>query len=62
MKILRQPKIKPIVCERCSCVYVPSRKDMQMVWGSRNEGKMKCPICGTWEKVEFETCQERNYG
>ena len=53
--IIKYPKIKPIKCSVCHCEYVGTYKHIKdNIFGSRYDRGIYCPICGNFNKVEFE--------
>jgi rubredoxin len=54
MKINYKPKMLPIECTRCGCVYTPKRKNLTTVAESTIKDNVHCPICNTPNSANFE--------
>ena len=53
MKILYKPKMLPVECARCGCVFAPKRKHLTTAAGVVKD-KVLCPICVTPNPANFE--------
>lgn len=56
MKILKKPKIQPVTCKKCGCVYRPSKSDLRLGLGFTAQDSKEyvdCPICDYRNHVEF---------
>jgi uncharacterized Zn finger protein (UPF0148 family) len=62
MKINYKPKMLPIECTRCGCVYTPKRKNLTTSPLSMIKDNVICPICNTLNSANFERQfkEERN--
>lgn len=56
MKINYKPKMLPIECVRCGCIYSPKRKNLTTVGEKNIKDLVLCPICNTPNKANFERC------
>lgn len=56
-KVIKETKLKPTTCAGCLTVYQAKAKHMNMAFetGVRTT---TCPICGTYNRVEYETDDE----
>ena len=62
MKILYKPKMLPVECVRCGCIYTPKRKNLTTAAANTIKDLVLCPICNTPNCANFERKQkeERN--
>lgn len=58
MHILKKPKIIPVGCRRCGCLYKPNLKNLQICEETQVKDRVPCPYCKTLNKANFEI--ERN--
>lgn len=58
MKILRKPKLLPIGCKRCGCLFQPKRRNLTFEEQLNIKDVVICPICNTINRANFEI--ERN--
>ena len=54
MKILKKPKLLPIGCKRCGCLYLPRLRNLESELGSITKDLARCPYCKTANKANFE--------
>lgn len=52
MRILKKPKIKPVTCTRCGCVFKWGLKDLRTNLRFLKEC-VECPVCNTLNYVDF---------
>lgn len=60
MKILEKPKLAPVRCKRCGCLFQPKMRDLQVISGVQNskfavKDEVICPICKTTNRANFGT-------
>ena len=60
MKILKKPKILPMGCKRCGCLYQPKLKHLQICKETQIKDEVNCPICKTTNKANFEIERAEN--
>lgn len=53
MKIIQKPKINPVTCSRCHCVFHPKIKDLHATFCLTEKARVMCPICWRMNDVEF---------
>lgn len=61
MKILKKPKILPITCKRCGCVYQPKLKNLQICETTKVKDEVNCPICKTTNKANFDVARNEDF-
>lgn len=54
MKILRKPKLLPIGCRRCGCLYQPKFKHLMLSKATKIKDEVPCPSCKTVNKANFD--------
>lgn len=53
--ITKYPKIKPFTCHVCRCEYIGGPEYLRGdLFSSRFDLGINCPLCGNFNKVEFE--------
>lgn len=61
MKILYRPKMLPVECVRCGCIFHPKRKNLTTLEKSLVKDRVVCPNCRTNNPANFERKGERAY-
>ena len=54
MKVLRKPKLIPMNCKRCGCLYHPKLRNLQFDENGEIKDEVPCPYCRTANKARFE--------
>jgi rubredoxin len=54
MKILRKPKLLPMGCKRCGCVFQAKLWDLKFSAASKTKDEIVCPTCKTINKAIFD--------
>ena len=54
MKILRKPKLIPISCKRCGCLYQPKLRHLMINKATKIKDEVPCPSCRTVNKANFD--------
>lgn len=54
MKILKKPKLLPLGCKRCGCLYLPKRRNLVICPETKVKDGVPCPYCKTVNKARFE--------
>ena len=54
MKILKKPRLIPIGCKRCGCLYQPKRWNLQICEETKVKDEVLCPYCKTVNKANFD--------
>ena len=54
MKILYRPKMLPVECARCGCIFQPKRNNLTTLEQSSIKDRVICPNCRTNNPANFE--------
>ena len=54
MKILRKPKLLPIGCKRCGCLFQAKLKNLVACIETKAKDGIPCPFCKTINKARFD--------
>lgn len=54
MKILKKPKLLPIACKRCGCLYHPQMRNLRICVETQVKDEAQCPYCKTANKANFD--------
>ena len=54
MKILKKPKLLPMGCKRCGCLFQPKKRNLQVCEETKVKDVVLCPYCKTANKARFE--------
>jgi hypothetical protein len=60
MKILKKPKLVPVRCKRCGCLFQPKMRDLQVITGVQKskfsvKDEVICPVCKTTNRANFDS-------
>lgn len=53
MKILKKPKLLPVECKRCGCLFQPKIKDLQALTSTAKD-EVACPVCKRGNRANFD--------
>lgn len=53
MKILKKPKLLPVKCKRCGCLFQPKIKHLQ-ISDINVKDEVVCPVCKTLNRANFD--------
>ena len=53
MKILKKPKLLPVKCKRCGCLFQPRIKNLQ-ISAINVKDEVFCPVCKTLNSANFD--------
>lgn len=60
MRILKKPKIKPMTCSNCGCVFKWGIGDLRTLFTVYKE-YVECPVCNKLNYVDFSINKENNH-
>lgn len=60
MKILRKPKLSPMTCKRCGCLFQAKLRDLKINLVTKTRDDIICPTCKTVNKAIFDLAEVNN--
>lgn len=57
MKILKKPKMLPVGCKRCGCLFQPKIRDLQALTTDVKD-EVACPVCKKPNRANFDIRKE----
>lgn len=58
MKILYKPKLLPVECKRCGCLFKAKLRNLMVIPATKIKDGVKCPICNTLNSANFERAKK----